>query len=70
MGGANSAGQAAVFFSEYAWPCHHPVPGVSLRDKMSAYLVEQIAARRQHRGALPEPGCRGFRASRDSSGSR
>jgi thioredoxin reductase (NADPH) len=45
VGGANSAGQAAVFFAEYARRiiilCH----STALGDKMSTYLVEQIAAR-------------------------
>jgi thioredoxin reductase (NADPH) len=44
VGGANSAGQAAVFFSRYADKVTMAVRGSSLERSMSSYLVEQIAA--------------------------
>ncbi|NEK56367.1 FAD-dependent oxidoreductase [Geodermatophilus sabuli] len=44
VGGANSAGQAAVFFSRYARSVCLLVRGPSLESSMSAYLIEQIAA--------------------------
>ena len=43
VGGANSAGQAAVFFSRYARSVSLLVRGPSLEASMSAYLIEQIA---------------------------
>src|ERR671928_1438722 len=43
VGGANSAGQAAVFFSRYARSVSLLVRGPSLETSMSAYLIEQIA---------------------------
>ncbi|SDN78046.1 FAD-dependent oxidoreductase [Geodermatophilus sp. DSM 45219] len=43
VGGANSAGQAAVFFSRYARSVSLLVRGSSLEASMSAYLIEQIA---------------------------
>src|SRR6185312_8170448 len=43
VGGANSAGQAAVYFARYASSVHLLVRGPSLRDSMSHYLVEQLA---------------------------
>lgn len=43
VGGANSAGQAAVYFSRYARRVHLLVRGASLEASMSHYLVEQIA---------------------------
>jgi thioredoxin reductase (NADPH) len=42
VGGANSAGQAAVFFSRYASSVHLLVRGPSLEASMSQYLVEQL----------------------------
>jgi thioredoxin reductase (NADPH) len=42
IGGANSAGQAAMFFSRYAHRVVMLVRGTSLGDTMSQYLVEQI----------------------------
>ncbi|BCB87288.1 NAD(P)/FAD-dependent oxidoreductase [Phytohabitans suffuscus] len=42
VGGANSAGQAAVYFSRYAARVHLVVRGESLAQSMSAYLIEQI----------------------------
>jgi thioredoxin reductase (NADPH) len=44
IGGANSAGQAAVFFSGYARQVTMLVRGDSLERSMSHYLIEQIAA--------------------------
>ncbi len=44
VGGANSAGQAAVFFSRYARSVTLLVRGPSLEASMSHYLIEQIAA--------------------------
>jgi thioredoxin reductase (NADPH) len=46
IGGANSAGQAAVYFSRYARQVTMLVRGDSLHRSMSQYLVEQIAALR------------------------
>jgi thioredoxin reductase (NADPH) len=44
IGGANSAGQAAVHFSGYAGTVTMLVRGTSLEKSMSQYLIEQIAA--------------------------
>jgi thioredoxin reductase (NADPH) len=44
IGGANSAGQAAVYFSGYASRVTMLVRGASLELSMSHYLIEQIAA--------------------------
>jgi thioredoxin reductase (NADPH) len=44
IGGANSAGQAAVYFSGYAGRVSMLVRGASLAKSMSHYLIEQIAA--------------------------
>ncbi|MGH3322646.1 MAG: FAD-dependent oxidoreductase [Streptosporangiaceae bacterium] len=44
VGGANSAGQAAVYFSRYAKCVHMLVRGSGLQTSMSHYLIEQIAA--------------------------
>ncbi|HEX3452911.1 MAG TPA: FAD-dependent oxidoreductase, partial [Solirubrobacteraceae bacterium] len=43
IGGANSAGQAAVYFSGYAASVTMLVRGASLESSMSHYLIEQIA---------------------------
>ncbi len=43
IGGANSAGQAAVYFSGYAGRVTMLVRGPSLERSMSHYLIEQIA---------------------------
>jgi thioredoxin reductase (NADPH) len=42
VGGANSAGQAAVYFSRYAGRVHLVVRGENLAQSMSTYLIEQI----------------------------
>src|SRR5580658_9840597 len=44
VGGANSAGQAAMYFSKYASQVTMLVRGQSLSDSMSQYLEKQIAA--------------------------
>jgi thioredoxin reductase (NADPH) len=44
IGGANSAGQAAVYFSSYAKRVTMLVRGDSLAKSMSHYLIDQIAA--------------------------
>ena len=44
VGGANSAGQAAVYFSRYASKVVLLVRGDSLASSMSRYLIDQIAA--------------------------
>jgi len=44
VGGANSAGQSAMFFSRYASRVHLLVRGDSLERSMSHYLIEQIRA--------------------------
>jgi thioredoxin reductase (NADPH) len=45
VGGANSAGQAAVFFSRYARKVIVLVRGESLERSMSHYLIQQLAER-------------------------
>ena len=42
IGGANSAGQAAMYFSRYAARVHMLVRGESLTKSMSRYLIDQI----------------------------
>ncbi len=44
VGGANSAGQGAMFFSEYASKVTMLVRGDSLEKSMSQYLIDQIQA--------------------------
>jgi len=44
VGGANSAGQAAVYFSRYARTVTMLVRGESLSESMSRYLIDQIEA--------------------------
>jgi thioredoxin reductase (NADPH) len=44
VGGANSAGQAAVFFSRHAHTVTLVVRGDSLERSMSYYLIQQLAA--------------------------
>jgi len=43
VGGANSAGQAAMYFSKYAYNVTMLVRGDSLAKSMSQYLIDQIA---------------------------
>jgi thioredoxin reductase (NADPH) len=45
VGGGNSAGQAAVYFSNYARRVTLLVRGRSLADSMSHYLIQQLAAK-------------------------
>ena len=42
VGGANSAGQAAIYFSKYARQVTLLVRAASLTEKMSRYLIHQI----------------------------
>jgi thioredoxin reductase (NADPH) len=42
IGGANSAGQAAVYFARHAKKVHMLVRGPSLQATMSSYLIDQI----------------------------
>ncbi|MCG7210103.1 FAD-dependent oxidoreductase [Streptomyces arenae] len=44
VGGANSAGQAAVYFSRYARQVHILIRGDDLSRSMSSYLISQINA--------------------------
>jgi thioredoxin reductase (NADPH) len=44
VGGANSAGQAAMYFSKYAKEVTMLVRADSLKNSMSKYLIDQIAA--------------------------
>ena len=59
IGGANSAGQAAVFFSGYAQRVSMLVRADSLTKSMSHYLIEQIAALNNVRGPHRDAGDRG-----------
>ena len=47
VGGGNSAGQAAVFLSEYASRVHLLLRGGDLREKMSSYLATRIEKSRK-----------------------
>ncbi|NQV14565.1 FAD-dependent oxidoreductase [bacterium] len=44
VGGANSAGQGALFFARYAQKVSILVRGDALENKMSSYLIDQIKA--------------------------
>jgi thioredoxin reductase (NADPH) len=44
VGAANSAGQAAMYFSRYAGTVHLLVRGSGLEQSMSHYLIEQVRA--------------------------
>lgn len=44
VGGANSAGQAAMHFSRYAKRVHMLIRGEGLQSSMSQYLIDQIRA--------------------------
>ena len=52
VGGANSAGQAAMYFSKYAKKVTMLVRGESLKSSMSKYLIDQIAAHIEYRGQI------------------
>ena len=74
IGGANSAGQAAVYFSGYAGRVSMLVRGDSLAKSMSHYLIEQIAAlanvevRTRHAGGRARTArTAGWRASRSAA---
>jgi thioredoxin reductase (NADPH) len=45
VGGGNSAGQAAMFFANYASKVSLLVRGSSLSDSMSHYLIQQLASK-------------------------
>jgi thioredoxin reductase (NADPH) len=45
VGGGNSAGQAAMFFANYAQSVHLLVRGPSLAATMSRYLIDQLATK-------------------------
>jgi thioredoxin reductase (NADPH) len=45
VGGANSAGQAALYFADYARRVTILVRGASLSESMSSYLMQEIAQR-------------------------
>ena len=59
IGAANSAGQAAVHFAEYANRVTMLVRGASLEKSMSAYLIEQIETPEQDRRSHADAGDRG-----------
>ena len=46
IGGGNSAGQAAMFFSNYARKVTLLIRGTSLEKSMSHYLIEQLASKK------------------------
>jgi len=48
VGGGNSAGQAAVFFANYAAEVIMLVRGIGLAMSMSRYLITQIAGKGKH----------------------
>ena len=53
VGGGNSAGQAAMFFSDYAEQVRVLVRGPGLHVSMSQYLIDQLATKDRHlRGAV------------------
>jgi thioredoxin reductase (NADPH) len=54
VGGGNSAGQAAVFFSNYARSVNVVIRGKSLEHTMSHYLIEQLAHKHDVVHVLPE----------------
>jgi thioredoxin reductase (NADPH) len=45
IGGGNSAGQAAMFFADYARCVNLMIRGADLRESMSAYLIGELATR-------------------------
>ncbi|MEA2720989.1 MAG: thioredoxin reductase [Candidatus Eremiobacteraeota bacterium] len=54
VGGGNSAGQAAVFFSSYARSVNIVIRGKSLEHTMSRYLIEQLEHKRDVVHVVPE----------------
>ena len=69
VGGANSAGQAAVYFARYARRVHMLIRGRDLRASMSQYLIEPDRRHRQHRGAHLHRGGRRLRRRAPASSS-
>ena len=63
VGGANSAGQAAVYLSRRAKSVTILVRGPSLERSMSYYLIQQIGEHRQHLGPDLHRGRRRRRAT-------
>ena len=63
VGGANSAGQAALHLAAYARSVTMIVRADSLEASMSRYLVERITAPPQDHGAHGHPRHRGCRAA-------
>ena len=61
VGAGNSAGQAAMFFSNHARSVTIVCRGAGLEKGMSRYLVDQIASRTNVRGAAPHGGRGGVR---------
>ena len=61
VGGANSAGQAAMNFAKYADRVVILVRGSSLASTMSQYLIDQIKADPEHSALDPCQRCRGPR---------
>jgi thioredoxin reductase len=51
VGGANSAGQAAMYFSKFARRVIMLVRGPSLTASMSQYLIDEIESHAEYRGA-------------------
>src|SRR5207302_8684038 len=49
IGGGNSAGQAAMFFADYARSVTILVRGHTLASSMSHYLIEQLSSKRNVR---------------------
>ena len=55
VGGANSAGQAAVYLSRHAKSVTILVRGPSLEKSMSYYLIQQIEAHPERSRCAPAP---------------
>jgi thioredoxin reductase (NADPH) len=54
IGGGNSAGQAAVFFANYARSVNLVIRGKSLAHTMSRYLIDQLERKHDVVHVLPE----------------
>jgi thioredoxin reductase len=63
VGGANSAGQAAPHFANFAARVTLLARGEPLAASMSGYLITQLKATPQHRSPAPHPSCRRPRPS-------
>ena len=72
VGGANSAGQAAVHLARYAASVTLVCRGASLSQTMSQYLLEEIRRQGEHLRAPAHPGGRrfGHRAAREPDAAR